>query len=271
MVVETQIKPDDKSPVTEKVTDAALSSAFDAMSEEKKPEEVKVEPPAKEVAVEATPKKEELDDDALDQKTRSWMGRKIAGMRDQIRQELEEEIEQRVLNKLKPREEANVDDLEEIVTTKRDVVKVMREEKERETKDERENREKYEKSYIKTARAFSKDNAEIHEDVWKEMMANHNVVRTGNPEVDAELNYLRAKTVVVGSKGVTKPVVANVRSERPEVSTSISTESREISTPPPTIILDPDAKEFLRRIGKGEDWAAEALKGDAPIHLSSRR
>ncbi len=262
-----EVKPDDKPPVTEKVTDAALSSAFDAMAEEKKPEGVKVELPAKEVAVETTLKKEELDDDALDQKTRSWMGRKIAGMRDQIRQELEEEIEQKVLQKLKSREEPKPDEVPEIISTAEDVHKVI-EARERKKFD---GQQKYEQSYVKTARSFAKDNQEIHEDIWKEMMANHNVIRTGNPEVDAELNYLRAKTVVVGSKGVTKPVVANVRSERPEVSTNISTESREPSTPPPTITLDPDAKEYLRRIGKGEDWAQEALKGEAPIHLASRR
>ncbi len=265
MTVEEQVKPDDKPPVTEKVTDAALSSAFDAMAEEKKPEEVKVELPAKEV--ETIPKKEELDDDVLDQKTRSWMGRKIAGMRDQIKQELEEEFEQRMTQKLRSKEEPKRDELPEIISTPDDVDRVIDARERRKS----ESQQKYEQSYIKTARAFAKDNAEIHEDVWKEMMANHNVIRTGNPEVDAELNYLRAKTVVVGSRVGFKQVKANVRSEVSDVPTSISTESRETSPPPPTITLDPDAKEFLRRIGKGEDWAAEALKGDTPIHLSSRR
>ena len=109
----------------------------------------------------------------------------------------------------KPAEQVSTEEVEmpEYVTTPDDVEKVIQAREQRMRTDQ----ETYQKAYVSTMVSMGNGN-EQHDDVVKEMMTNFNVRRTGNPQIDAELNYAKAQAAVL-SRGATKTVP--VKGEKP--------------------------------------------------------
>ena len=61
----------------------------------------------------------------------------------------------------------------------------------------------YQDGYVRTLNTLKVENPDQHDVIVKEMMENFNIRRTGNPAVDAEINYSRA-LAAVAKKGMTK-------------------------------------------------------------------
>jgi len=99
---------------------------------------------------------------------------------------------------------------------------------------------------------------EQHDETVKEMMTNFNVRRTGNPQIDAELNYAKAQAAVL-SRGATKTVP--VKGEKPVaagVTVGNTNTQRKVTLPK----LSAEAESFaayMIRNGMSEESIAEAL------------
>ncbi len=274
---EEQIKePEVKETVTDKVTDAQLDSASELFTDEKVESKVEVKPEAKEEPIEVVKTKEQLDEEE-EHRERSRLGRRLKSMEDKQaeRERLDEERWARIEAKLSQptvtRETIVEDDLPEIISTPEDVRKVNRYDKEKEMREY----EKYALGYIKTAKVLGVEHPELHDEVMGLITGDgspFNQRQTGNPGVDAELNYSKAKAAVL-SKKIAAPSKSkpNVRSEPITSPTNLSVDSKSEPSLKAEVQLDDDAKEFIKRIGKDQSWATDALKGETPIHLSGRR
>ena len=118
--------------------------------------------------------------------------------------------------------------------------------------------ETYQKAYVSTMVSIGNGN-EQHDEVVKEMMTNFNVHRTGNPQIDAELNYAKAQAAVL-SRGATKTVP--VKGDKPVaagVTVGSTNTQRKVTLPK----LSAEAENFvayMRRQGMTDESIAEALK-----------
>ena len=259
-----------ESVASKGVTDKELDSASEKKVElEQEIKEVKEE--LKETEVEVKEPSEEL----TEQQERSRLGRRLKRLEERLGQ-FDEKIDT-VLSRFDqiPRDKTETpnweepigEGLPEVVTTPQDVLKVLRADR----KKEQDAQIKYEQFYAKKFRSFSKDDPDNYDEVFKEMFDNFNEVRTGNPLIDAELNYAKAKAAVFAKKTANPKVPKpNVKGEKSTVSTNLSVESRETSTPKKIPELDEYAKEFMQKVGMSEESVAEALKGETPIHLRGK-
>jgi hypothetical protein len=109
----------------------------------------------------------------------------------------------------------------------------------------------------------------LHDAVVKELMANHNVKRSENGELDAQLNYAKAQAVVFRQLAdgknpleknhqVTSPLGGSVHS---------SDEPRRAK---PKHKLDAYAQDLANRMGLSQKEIDEALDGEAPVRLGGR-
>lgn len=262
--------------VTDKVvTDADLDAVQTIEEEkivEKKPTEVVEKPP------------EEESEEPTEHGERSRMGRRVARM---------EQMFERVMTKLdsinyprdrdtrRGREMVVSEEIPEIVSTAEDVRKISRADRRQEEKERAEEQIRYEQGYVSTldkltpANLDSKEEVEIHEATLALMENEWKVFgkrRSDYPELDAELNYSKARAAVLGRKMASpKPIKPNVKSERPVVSTDLSV-STTTETPASTGLppLDEFAADFVKRTGMKEESVREALKGEIPMGLVKR-
>src|SRR3972149_3260591 len=155
----------------------------------------------------------------------------------------------------KPAEQVKAEqfDMPEYVATPDDVEKVIQVREAR----QRNEQETYQKAYVSQMVSMSTGN-EQHDEVVKEMMANFNIRRTGNPQIDAELNYAKAQAAVL-SRGATKTVP--VKGEKPAaagVTVGNTNTQRKVTLPK----LSAEAESFaayMIRNGMSEESIAEAL------------
>jgi hypothetical protein len=64
---------------------------------------------------------------------------------------------------------------------------------------------------------------------------------------------------------------ANVKGQRDTASTNLNITTRQEDTEEKEVELDEFAKEFVAKTGMKKESYKEALKGEAPIHLQSRK
>ncbi|OHB71867.1 MAG: hypothetical protein A2W23_06360 [Planctomycetes bacterium RBG_16_43_13] len=239
----------DDATVTEpSVTDEALTAALEG-KETSGPEVT-----AK--AAEAEP--EGQDEDKEDHADKTRLGRKVKKLEDVMVTKTEFS---QLMNKLdtfmtKPAEQVSTEkiDIPEYVATPEDVEKVIQARERRIQADQ----ETYQKAYVSTMVSIGNGN-EQHDEVVKEMMTNFNVRRTGNPQIDAELNYAKAQAAVL-SRGATKTVP--VKGDKPVaagVTVGSTNTQRKVTLPK----LSAEAENFvayMRRQGMTDESIAEALK-----------
>ena len=195
---------------------------------------------------------------------RSNLGRKVKKLEETL-VEMNEALQE--LRSSKQTASAPQADLPEYISTPDDVEKYLTV-RERKQKEEQ---VQYQGVYAKTFRSVGKEDPDIYEEVFNEMFEHFNVVRTGSPEIDAELNYAKAKASVLSKKSATPAKArANVKGGKTEVSTNLSVESRADDTPVADIQLDDFAKEFVTKTGMKQESIRGALKEDTPIHLRGR-
>ena len=229
------------------VTDEALTAALEGKETS--------EPEVTAKAAEAEPDGQDEQDEDHAEKTR--LGRKVKKLEDVMVTKAEFS---QLMNKLdtlmaKPAEQVSTDKVEmpEYVTTPDDVEKVIQAREQRMRTDQ----ETYQKAYVSTMVSMGNGN-EQHDDVVKEMMTNFNVRRTGNPQIDAELNYAKAQAAVL-SRGATKTVP--VKGEKPAaagVTVGNTNTQRKVTLPK----LSAEAESFaayMIRNGMSEESIAEAL------------
>jgi len=86
------------------------------------------------------------------------------------------------------------EDEDEVVTTKKDVLKLL-EERERRRMEEK---TKYENAYVKTFQTFlGQEDSNLRTEIYNTWADKYNVVFTGDPVKDAEIGYLKAKVEVL--------------------------------------------------------------------------
>jgi hypothetical protein len=91
----------------------------------------------------------------------------------------------------------------------------------------------------------------------------------GNPTIDARINYLEAKTAILGGK--TKPAVKNVfkgKDKDTATGTHITTKVTQVVDDLPA--LDEVSLQFAKSQGMSEESIRKALKGSMPVHLRGR-
>jgi len=249
--------PETEKTVKEEVTDEVLDSALTEPEAELEAKEEKVE-------------KVEPEEDKSEQRLRSWVGRKLKPIEEQLGAygERLETILSRLEQTNTPQRytEPEVEE-PDVISSSKDVEKIVARLKQREMTDQ----QKYELGYINQLKQFAGRNPDLHAEIVQEMMTNFNVKHSNNPMLDARANYAEAKAAIL-SKKIATPAQAkpNVKGQKPATSTNISVESESTSKATPDVELDPEAQDFLNRIGAGKDWAKEALKGESPIHLRKR-
>lgn len=215
--------------------------------------------PEKEKEADVEEKKKELPPDHAE---RSEFGRK-ANERLTKLEEGVNTILQRI-NDLSTSKKQDVveEDIPEVITTPEDVRKVFKHDRENQIKVERE----YAKNYNQTFRKLGEDDPDLQEDpklyqeIYDRMFKDFNIARLDKygsylygPDVDAEINYAKAKAAVLLKK--VSPTKANVRGKKSELSADLGIESRQ---PPDEssvdIELDPLTIEFMASQGmKKED------------------
>ncbi len=264
MADETKESLESKEAVVDKkITDADLDSASEEKAEiQEEIKEVKEE--LKEVEGEELSREEQLE--------RTRLGRRLKRQEERL-SNLDEKID-RILDNLErsPREREFIEkeeELPELVTTQDDVRKILRDEKKRETQGKQRYENDYEKSFRRAGGTDAKADINFYNEIANEAYENFNQVFTGNPTVDAELAYNKAKASLLAKKTAStkKEIKANVKGEKSEISTNLSVGSREESKRVASVELDEHAAAFVKSIGKDASWASEALRGDTPLNL----
>lgn len=250
----------EKGTATENtVADDELSHAYDSIGSKDTKEEVKE--PEKEVSDESegeekTPEKassEPKPEEDEDHKEASKLGRKVKGLYDRFDQIMArlDQIQQPA------RQEVKEVDMPEVITSPEDVERVLsaREERAKQAK------VSYERSYLKVIGELAGDNEELHEEIYTEMMKNHNVRHSDNPDMDARLNYERAKFSVATRKSDSdkpKRIKSDKIPAQPAAGAARS-ESKSVAMPK----LDKEAQDYvnyLRKKGTSEDDIAKILE-----------
>ncbi len=261
--------------VTDKtVTDTDLSETWDQIN---KGEEQVVEPKVEPEVV--TKPLEEEPEEPTEHGERSKMGRRIKRTEDML---------DRILTKLdsinypqdrdtrRGRNEVN-EEIPEVVSTPEDVERVINA-RDRKIQEEQ---GRYEQGYISTLNKIRpknldvKEESEIHEatlDLMEKEWKVFGLRRSDYPNLDAELNYSKAKAAILSRKMASpKPIKPNVKGERPVVSTNLSVSTgTDTSTSTGLPPLDEFAADFVKRTGMKEESVREALKGETPINLAKR-
>lgn len=248
---------------TEKVADDDLSKAWGDVSEEEKAEETKEEETKPETEDKKPPEKPEGskasaeskdDEDGLDHKESSKIGRKLKGLYDKVNT-LTSELES--LRKPKPEQEIEVP---EVISTPEDVDKYLAA---RSQKLQREQQD-YEKSYLGQVQQLSAktDDEELHEEIVAEMMQSFNVKHTNNAFADARVNYAEAKASLLSKKiSGKKKVPDRDTADAPPIQPAASatrTVAKTISLPS----LDAAATDYvgyLRKRGMSDEDIAKEL------------
>jgi len=163
-----------------------------------------------------------------------------------------------------PEYEAAQEDIPEHV---KETVVAVRKELAKESQREREMQQKYAVDYIKAVqKGYGSTDEELHNAIVKELtetnFQNYKKI-TGNPLEDAQINYDRAAAGILRRQRAASKVAPNVRGDRENPPTDLSSSSRLDAPPERKIELDEFSRKFLRAIGAKEDepWVLESLKG----------
>jgi len=215
----------------------------DALNGKEEVVEEKVETSTTEEVVEE--KVEPKEDDDHSEKSR--LGRRLTRLETDIRSFMDEMKSTR-------KQPIEDDEVPEVISTREDVLKVMSvEERKREKA-----RVDYESNYLRKLSEFQGDTEnekKQYEEIEKEMLANFNRKVTGNPLVDAELNFTKAKLSITEKKIPGREFKG--RAESPTGSPTIPNAVK--TTPKGLPELDEFARDFVRRTGMSEDSQKKAL------------
>jgi hypothetical protein len=269
----------DKAVADKPVTDADLDAAH---------VEVETPQPQQEVAVpEPVPQKTEApqsqpEEEPVDPRERSNLGRKVKRLEDELTN-FNSKMDTLLSRLTSPQPQyQQEDEVPDIISTSEDVLKLLKSPKgkeayktlrEDEAKERETQKEEYERKYFIASEKMKDDNPDMHKEIFDEMLKNFNLVRTGTPEIDAELNYIKAKASLLSKRmaAPAKPKPPNVKGDKNAIPAGLNVGSTNDAERGQEINLDADALEFLKKTGMSMDSAKSALKGDVPMHLVNKR
>jgi hypothetical protein len=265
---------DEVTVITPTVTDAELDAAaegrvLETVLEEKKDEGI----PGPKIQLDKTPEELAAEEE---HKERSRLGRKLARVEEELLEQRKQTNElMEILRGQFVKKEEVKPNFPEYITTPQELEQYLSYRDEEKLKKTQE----YHSGYRKTVFGFKGNDPEVHGDILKEMDANFKDILTGNPNLDAEINYSKAKAAyyakLASSRKIGKEIPLNRNKE--EVATGLSGTSR--VTMKETVLpkLDPVAQEYvdyLRSKGKKEEEIAafvkSSLEGEAPAYIGQR-
>lgn len=188
-----------------------------------------------------------------DNAERSRLGRKVKYLEETITSltsqlETQTKLLQSLVERVSPKEPAKEDDEEEVITTKKDVLRVLTEAEKRKA----EEKTRYENNYVKTFQSLLiQEDDGIRSDIYKTWNDKYNVVFTGDPVRDAEIGYLKAKVDVLSRhtyKGKEDTPAQLTKSSPSDYSKKHS--------------LNPEAMELAQYFGLSDDDIKSALDSD---------
>ena len=277
------------TPVTEKVTDEMLRSAYtdavggvkEEVKEEIKKEEVKEEVKKEEELIitkppEVTTSAEE------DQKDRTRLGRKLKALEEDIHSKFSRIEELLAKRQAEPNPSPLEDDSGEFVGTKEDVIRVVTDYADRKLKKEQSEASEYQKKYgdIIVRKGF--DDETDHEEIIKEMFSKpdeFNLKVTGKPEIDAELNYNKAKSSYYIKVARAKQAEIEAAKKKPNVKgqepSGFSGGSSNDIKPNNPIQLDEYAEKFLSKLNSygtpmSKESIERAMTGEERFHTKGK-
>lgn len=130
-----------------------------------------------------------------------------------------------------------------------------------------ERRTKYENTYMNKIRQLASGDPSAKE-IYDEMFTNFNVVRSSNPEIDAETNWAKAEASILRKKVI--PNKANVKGERNTAPTDLGVNATNDSVSSTEPQLDEFAKEYVARTGMSKEKVEAALKGEGRTGVTRR-
>jgi len=249
----------------EKVSHDDLDAAIEeAAPEVAAAEESEEKPAAAEVATEEVEEKPAfVPAEPDDNDERSMLGRKVKAIGDQL-DTFSSQLAPLLARLENPVEGEEEDD---IVTTKADVIKVLRAENEQVTAKKAVYAKNVESALIDMGLAEGLDEA-THIAVFKDAQANWNG-RTGDAAIDAELNFKDAlirhnrKEMKKASQPVNPLDKNKDKEEALGGGAETKVKPKKVAVPE----MDDYAKEFVAKTGMTPESVAEALTGDAPTYL----
>lgn len=240
--------------VTDKVTDEALNAALEGRETSEQGPTVK--------ATEAEPEHQDDEhgqEEDEDHATKTRLGRKVKKLEEVMvtKSEFNQLMTKLDTFMTRPSEQqvsTPLIDMPEYVATPDDVEKVIQARENR----IRSEQDTYQKAYVSTMVSMGQGN-DTHDEIVKEMMTNFNVRRTGNPQIDAELNYAKAQAAVL-SRQTTKTVP--VKGDKP-IGTGVTHGVTNTQTKVTLPKLTPEAENFvsyMKRQGMSDESISEALR-----------
>jgi hypothetical protein len=96
--------------------------------------------------------------------------------------------------------ELESDEMPEIITTPEDVQKVIDIRDRKKTMEAQKERT----AYFGRFESHKSEDPDLYDEVYQEMLKNHNIKTTGKPDIDADINYLKAKNAILSKKLATE-------------------------------------------------------------------
>jgi len=249
--------PETKESVTTDVVTDDLETAADELLGKVATEIEEVKAEVKEEIKTEVKTKEELELER--HKEQSNLGRKVKKIEETL-EGLSSKLDAYFTQSSTRRTEVEEPIDDEIITTRKDVRRVMQEEKQREVQTQTESARKYESVYVREIRKLSEEDEEMGDELLKELFKKEspfNRYITGNPGADARINYAEASRATL-KKRIAKPK-PNVKGEKSPVSTNITVTARESPESTGLPILDDFAREFVNKTKMSEESVKVAL------------
>lgn len=274
--VQAQANADEVPVITSTVTDAELNAAAEGKTTEEKvakPEEKEVTAGLK-IQLEKTPEELAAEED---HKERSRLGRKMAKVEEELLEQRRQtnELMELLRTQMTRKEQEEIPNLPEYITTPQELEQYLEHRESKKVKQQQD----YHQGYAKTVFGFKPNDPDIHADILKEMDANFRNIPTGNPAVDAEINYSKAKAAYYSKAVAARKVEKEIplKGGKEEVATGLSGTSRVTTKATVLPKLDSVAQEYvdyLRSKGKKEEeinaFVKSSLEGEAPAYIGQR-
>ena len=249
----TETTQQDLERAADEVTDSATP-------EEKASEEIVPQTQGEEQ--QETIETEETHEEPIDHGEKSRLGRKVKGIEDRLNQMMGK-LEMLISNPSQTRvPEGQVDDSDEIAPgTKGELYAEFDKWTKQRESQQTEKDQEYQQVYVRKLTELGWDMLEAeYDEIVKELHANHNIRRTGEPEVDAELNFEKAQNAIFRKTlGKKKVPVKGEKLTGPLGGPSNTTITERA---PASVKLDADAASFAEYLGWDDKKTREALSKD---------
>lgn len=275
--VQAKANADEVPVVTSTVTDADLDAAAEGKTTEEKvekPEEKEVKTELK-IQLEKSPEELAAEEE---HKERSRLGRKLAKVEEELLEQRKQtnELMELLRTQFTPRPQEEKPDIPEYITTPQELEQYL----DYREKQKFQKQQNYHQSYAKTVFGFKPNDPDIHAEILKEMDANFRAIPTGEPAIDARINYSDAKAAYFAKLNASRKVNGKevpLAGGKLEVPTGLSGGSRVVTkeaTPPKLDSVAQEYVDYLKSKGMKQEeinaFVKSTLEGEAPAYIGHR-